>query len=327
MTIAAPELCSSYLLHGVQVDVITDDPAVAAAMDLRLCSFKDARSAAGPVLRLEFRQTSLAAPLAGVGQPVYETPHGTLNYFPDHDLLAGELGGIALHCELSKLRALVAAPDFRDRALYFATHPVTTVALMELMERLGRFSLHAACLADANGKGVVISGPSGAGKSTLTLALARTGMGFLGDDVLFLERATVGAPQVRALGFPDAIGLGSFAASRFPELAPLAAEPPAEGFPKRLHRFERLFGREPLASCEPRVVVFPEVAAETPSAVTPLDRGQALLRLVPDVLMTQRETTQSHIAAIAELLEQTQCYALRSGYDLEQAADQIRALL
>lgn len=327
MITPATQLCRSYALHGVQLDVLTDDPAVAAAMDLRLFSFRGANRVPGPSVRFEFTRTAPAAPPAGVGQVVYETPHGTLEYVPDHDLLVGDLGGVALHCELGTLHAVIAAPGFRGRALYFATHPVVTVALMELLERLGRFSLHAACVADDDGRGVLICGPSGAGKSTLTLALARIGMRFLGDDLLFLEPVGDGASPPRALGFPDAIGLGTFAASRFPELTSLAAAPPADGFPKRLHRFEDLFGGEPLESCDPRVIVFPAVAPEASSVMTPLDRGQALLRLVPDVLVTRHDTTQAHIAAIAELLGHVRCYTLRSGYDLEQGAEQIRGLI
>ena len=54
---------------------------------------------------------------------------------------------------------------------------------------------------------------------------------------------------------------------------------------------------------------------------------EALLRLVPDVLLTQAESTRAHLAAIAELLTQVRCYTVRSGHDLERAAQLVRALV
>jgi hypothetical protein len=327
MTALVEPLCRSYSVHGINVEVIADDPSVLPAMDLRLCGFAGTTNPAEPTLRFEFASVPPAPALTGTGRPVYETPYGSLQYFPDEDVLGGALGGVTLHCEPAAGRALITAPSFKTQALYFATHPVATVALMELMERLGRFALHAACLADADGNGLLLSGPSGAGKSTLTLALAHAGMGFLGDDVVFLEPGPAGTPGVRALGFADALGLGTFAATRFPQLASLAAQVPVDGFPKRLLRFEELFGRRSVASCTPRVIVFPEVTPDLPSTVTPIDRGEALLRLVPDVLLTHGQATQAHVAAIAKLLGQVGCYAVRSGHDLERAAELTRALI
>ena len=60
---------------------------------------------------------------------------------------------------------------------------------------------------------------------------------------------------------------------------------------------------------------------------TPLDSGDALLRLVPDVLLTDPAATQAHLRAIAALLEQVRCYTLRSGTDLERAAELVQAVV
>jgi hypothetical protein len=331
MSALTETLCDSYSMHGINVEVVADDPAVLAAMEYRLRRFAGPGDPGDPTIRFEFRSaTPRTGSLITSARPVYETPHGTLYYSDDDDLLSGDLGGVTVHCRPGAGRAVITAPSFHAGALYFATHPVATVALMEMMERLGRFSLHAACLAEPDGRGLLLSGPSGAGKSTLTLALARAGMGFLGDDVVFLSRPAphAGGPLcLRALGFDDAIGVGAFAAGLFPERKSLADEPPANGFPKRLHRSEALFGREPTSTCEPRALVFPEVAPELPSALTPIDRGEALVRLVPDVLSTHGNATRTHVAAIAELLGQVRCYTARSGHDLDRAADMIRAVV
>lgn len=320
----------TYQMHGVGVSVVADDPAVHDAMELRLCAFPTSVRTSVPGIRLEFVNAVAANELPTERDPesasraVYETPYGSVHYDPDTDLLAGELGGVSLACSAADGQAHISAPGFGGRLLYFATHPVATVALMELMERRQRFSLHAACLADSRGTGLLVCGPSGAGKSTLTLALARTELGFLADDTVFLER---GAGEVYALGFPDALGVGEFAARRFPELTQACRHEAPGGFPKRLHRYEALFGRAPLMACIPRVIVFPEVAADAPSAVEPLDAGDALVRLAPDVLLTEERATRAHIDAIGALLKQTRCYTLRSGRDIHNAASLVRALL
>lgn len=77
----------------------------------------------------------------------------------------------------------------------------------------------------------------------------------------------------------------------------------------------------------PSTLVFPEVAPEEPSAIRALDGKRALLRLVPDVLLTEPISTQAHLQAIGRLLEQVRCYTLTSGADLERAAELARATL
>jgi hypothetical protein len=318
----------AYSIHGIAAEVLADKPAVVDAMDLRLRGFAGAAAADHAGISFEFVVADVEphAP-SGPARPVYDTPHGSLYYFDGADVLAGTLGGVHLRCEPAAGRALISAPSFTGHALYFATHPLATVALMVLMERHERFSLHAGCVAGPDGSGVLLSGPSGAGKSTLALALARAGMGFISDDVVFIERAATGPGALRALGFADTLGVSEFAASQFPELRDLALLRAADGFPKRLARIEDLFGLPPMPRCEPRAIVFPEATPELPSAVTPLDGGEAMLRLVPDVLLTHHEATQAHLATIGALLEQVRCYVIRSGSDLRRAAELVRALV
>ncbi len=319
----------SYDVHGVGIDVCSQDAAVLAAMDLRLRDFRCAPREAQ--ISFEFvageQEDAAGSDLAAQrARPVYDTPYGSLRYFPGQDVLSGELGGVQLHCEPRRGVALFRSPAFDGRALYFATHPLATISLMELLERRGRYSLHAACLASSEGRGVLLSGTSGAGKSTLSLALVRAGMSFLSDDVVFL--AGDGAPPgLRVLGFADTVGLTPYAAARFPELQSRLNEPLADGFPKRLSRIEDLFGVSALGSCEPRALVFPEVVAAQRSEIERLDPREALLRLVPDVLLTEPAATQAHLAAIAALLDQVSCYELRSGVDLERAAELVRELV
>lgn len=322
MSQAAAVLQRSYRIHGLGVRVCSEDPAVIEEMDLRLRDFRS-EPRREPELRFEFVVDDTAyAPPSEPGRPVYDTPYGSLYYFPEADALCGELGGVRLRCEASRGVARFHTNAFVGTDLYLATHPLATISLMELLERRGLFSLHAACLAADGGRGVLLAGASGAGKSTLALALVRAGMGFLSDDVVFLAPDGDSA-VVRALGFADTLGISDHAAARFGDLRDLLA-PAADGFPKPLGRIEDVFGAPALRSCEPSALVFPEVAPGQPSDITPLDPGEALLRLVPDVLLTEPAATQAHLRAIAGLLDQVRCYTLRSGTDLDRAAKLVR---
>lgn len=328
MSATTPTLRRCYDLHGVPVEVCADDLAVIDAMDLRLRAFPAAAPSRWPTLRFEFRTDEQAyggAPASG-GRAVYDTPHGSLYYFADSDTLLGELGGVGLRCESGRGVARLHSAEFSGRALYLATHPLATIGLMELTERRGLFSLHAACLATNDGRGVLVAGASGAGKSTLALALALDGLLFLSDDVVFLAPGA-GSSAVHALGFSDALGLTAASAEHFDELRPLLEEPPADGFPKHLVRVEDLFGAATLDACVPMALVFPRVSPDQPSAIAPLDPGEALLRLVPDVLLTEPASTQAHLQALAALLAQVDCYTLRSGADLGRAVELVRNLL
>jgi hypothetical protein len=334
----------SYELHGVRVEVQAEELAVVEAMDLRLRDFR-ADHASTADLRFEFVTDGAGAanPPAGTGRPVYDTPHGSLHYFPEDDALCGELGGVLLRCDAGHGTALLRATELAGRQLYFATHPLATISLMELFERRGLFSLHAACLAGPDGRGVLLAGPSGSGKSTLALALARAGMSFLSDDVVFLAAdGQSSQPRVRVLGFADTIGVPDHAVrvvvekrdawsrfstipAPFAEIALGASRIP--GFPKRLARIEELFGTPASDKCDPAAIVFPEVVPDQPSELSPLDPGEALLRLAPDVLLTEPAATQAHLQAIGALLDQVDCYTLRSGADLDRAAELVRELV
>ena len=326
MSGTSARLRSYYEIHGIGVAVSAEDPAVVDAMELRLRDFSRAPGLPTPV-RFEFLAGDVGElkPPVAEGRPVYDTPDGSLHYFPDSGILWGEFAGVRLRCEAGQGVALLCSPRFSGRELYLATHPLVSVSLMELLERRGLFSLHAACLAGPDGRGVLLAGASGAGKSTLALALALAGMGFLSDDVVFLARDGDSSP-VRALGFADTVGVSEHAAAHLGELGGICG-PPAEGFPKRLVRIEDLLGVPSARSCEPRALVFPEVALDKPSDIVALDPGEALLRLVPDVLLTDAAATQVHLRTIAALLDQVRCYALRSGTDLERAVGLVRDLI
>jgi hypothetical protein len=325
MTITTGLRARHYDLHAVAVAAFSDDDRVLEAIDLRLLPFAT-NCDAEPEIEITFVtgvDEQSAAP-TGHGRPVYDTPYGTLEYFADSDALCGALAGVRMRCEAASGSAVLQSERFEGLALYLATHPLTTICLMELLERRGLFSLHAGCVALDADTGVLLAGPSGAGKSTLALSLVRAGFAFLGDDVVFLRPEGDG---VRVLGFADAIGLTDRITAALPSTTEALAQAPAEGFPKRLARIERLYDGPVLGECVPRALVFPSVIRESRSWIAPLDPAEALLRVVPDVLLTDPRATKEHLAAIGALIEQVQCYEYRSGADLDRGGELLRSIL
>lgn len=324
MSAAGVERGSIYDVDGVRLGVDASAPAVSRAMDLRLRGFPALPRTGTPDLRLSFTEGEPGPPQPrGQSRPVYETPYGQLYYAPDADIVHGELAGVSLRCAAGDGVSELQSAAFTGRALYLATHPLATISLMELFKRRARYALHAGCVANGAGDGVLLAGPSGAGKSTLTFALAREGLRFLADDTVFLSDQGQG---LTVLGFSDAIGVTEHTAARFPELRGLLSEPPQDGFPKRLRRVEELLPQPPAARCSPRVLVFP-VIVPGPSRVEPMDGSQAFLRLVPDVLLTDPRSAQLHLEAFTTLLEQVDCYLVESGPEIERTASLIAGLL
>jgi hypothetical protein len=315
-----------YGLHGVVVSVQADSHAVLSATDLRLRDCAIEMTEAEVEIELTYQTVepdARAEPPPEENRPVYDTPYGSLFYSPAADALCGELVGVRLRCNPTAGRAVIQCARFEGRSLYLATHPLTTICLMELLERRGLFSLHAACLAADPGHGILLAGPSGAGKSTLGLALVRSGLAFLSDDVVFLRRD---GDLIHALRFADAIGITHRTAAWFTD-ADHAVPVPDDGFPKPLRRIEQLHNGLTLADCVPRAIVFPSVIDEARSWIAPLDPGEALLRLAPDVLLTEPQATQSHLEVFGELLDQVDCFEYGSGPDLEHADALVRSAL
>lgn len=254
---------------------------------------------------------------------VYDPPVGEVVYDDAGDRLYLEHGPrLRALCEPAAGRAVfsVLAPEAED--LWVLSHPLLSVPLLELCKRRGLFGVHAAGAA-LDGRALVLAGTSGSGKSTLSLALARSGFDFLGDDTLFLSRQ---AGRLRVLAFPDEVDLTEQTVSFFPEIAPWLAPRPA-GWRKRQLRAEEAFGARIAWECEPAVLVFPRVSGRPKSELRPVDSGEALLELAPNVLLTEPRSSQAHLDALAELARASRCWRLETGTDLGEAASLLRELM
>jgi hypothetical protein len=313
-----------YALHGVRLGISTEalPEPVSAALLSRLARI--------PADGLPPHDLTFG--LAGgdghpFGRPegartVYEPPVGEVVYADGADLLYIEAGPrLRVLCEPGRARVSVLGSEEED--LWLLSHPLFTIPLMEMLKRRGLYGLHAGGLA-RNGKALLLPGTSGAGKSTLTLALARAGFGLLGDDTLFLARRPEG---LRVLAFPDEFDLTDQTVSFFPELGPLLASPLPDGWRKRQLRAEEVYGTEIVWEALPALLVFPRVSGARESVLSPMGKEEALLELVPNVLLTEPRSSQAHLDALAELAARCACYRLATGSDLDGAVRLLGKLL
>jgi len=319
----------AYLLHGVRLGVHALGEAGRAARGIhsRLAGLPglplDSGPSHGATFEIHAGERHAFDPLESA-RPVYDPPVGEVVYDDETDqLYIGYGPRLRVLCDPGSGRARASAAGMSEEDLWALSHPLFTLPLVELMKRRGLYGLHAGGVC-RDGRALLLCGTSGSGKSTLTLALARAGFAFLGDDTLFLAHRPEG---LKVLAFPDEFDLTDQTVSFFPELATLLGDSRPAGWRKRQVRVEHAYGAAVVWESDPGVLVFPRVSGRPTSELIPLSRGEALLELVPNVLLTEARSSQAHLDALAELTERSDCYRLETGTDLEEAVATLEELL
>ena len=309
-----------YNFHGVRLSVRANNEELAGALRARLEPFS--APPAEPELTFTFscvtEQHRVQKP-PGPSRPVYDAPEGEVLYFESVEggalfvdvcgrvrVLSEPLGG---HTEVSYVRAQ------RDN-LWLLSRPMFTLPLIETLKRRGLYNLHAAGLCK-NGRALLLPGSSGSGKSTLTLALLRAGWGFMSDDMVFLRDE-----GLRVLAFPDEIDFTGETA----RLLSFSPQLKLSGGEKYQLTAEAL-GANVVREGEPAALVFPRVARTDESTLHPMTRDEALLELLPNVLLTEARSSQAHVDALGALVAACPAYRLETGRDFERLSAMLEELL
>lgn len=315
-----------YRLHGVPLRVDTNDSRVGEMLDARLRRWA-APSGSEIDLHFTFERNDGAPPTwepTGHLRLVYEPPLGQVLYDEPGDVLLITCGaGVAARCDVANRSTRISYHPHDPAQLWLATHPVFSLCLVELLRQNSLFGLHAAALA-RDGRGLLIAGASGSGKSTLTTALLRAGFEFLGDDTCFLRHETAGA---RVCSFPDEVDVTDRTLEFFPELRHLRGRPLRTGATKHHYQFDELFQCEWSRETLPTTIVFPRVSNASSSCVEPVLRGEALMELIPSILLTNPSRAQSHLDVMGRLADQCDCYRLHTARDFDHLPDLLGSLL
>lgn len=318
-----------YSFHGLSIAVSADDPNLLAVIHSRLRHFALTKAPAeASDIAFDFHsvpasEEHVVSEPVGPIRPVYESSLGQVTFCDVEDVLYIDAGQ---HCKAicNPRDGCVHISMVRTEPpeLWLPSHPLVTLPLIEMLKRRGYYNIHAAgvCI---EGQGILFPGNSGSGKSTLGLALLRGGCNFLGDDMQFLTADQAGW---RALSFPDEIDITEQTITFFPELQHLLEQSQALDWPKRRVLAEELYQVNYIESCIPRFLVFPKIASTPTSVLKPMSTNEALLELIPNILLTEVSSSQAHLDALTGLATQCHCYRLETGQDFSNLPHLLKSL-
>jgi hypothetical protein len=317
----------NYCVHGTKIQVLCS-ATMATFLDARFRMFP-AEGECMETVRFDFQavgdpsQHAINRP-QGDGRRFYEMPKGDACYFRETDEVYLSFGdGVRALCKPRSGCVSLSTMESEPLNLFLASHLVLTILLVEIFRRRGWYSLHAAGFSE-NGRAILIPGTSGVGKSTLSIALLRAQFDYLSDDMVFLGRRADGL-VVR--GLVEDVDVSDQTIRFFPELDFLLRSPKTDGFAKRQVRAEKVYGTKVVAEAHPKAIILPRISGKESSVITQIESDEALLEIVPNVLLTEEHTCQGHLGVLAELVKKTVCYRLDTGQDFSRIPVLLRELM
>jgi hypothetical protein len=203
-----------------------------------------------------------------------------------------------------------------DRRLDPDLYILLTFSLLVLFQTREMYAVHAASLERPDGLGLLLVGESDRGKSTLTLGLLSRGWRVLSDDTIFLSRED---QAVTASTFRRDLGLDPEALDQFPEIRP-HSETQLTDPSKHKFRVRELHPDRTAITCVPRVILFPEIADQPASELTPMKATESLVALMGQTSFLAFDPAATHrqMDVLQDLIRQSACYRLVGGHDLRE---------
>lgn len=175
--------------------------------------------------------------------------------------------------------------------------------------------VHAGLIARA-GQGVLVAGPGGAGKSTTTLACARAGFAYLGDDYVGIEERPDGSFVGHSLYL--SARLNRRHAAQFVGLAPWAAKDADLPVDQKLLLLPKTRSPEGCRSAIVRVVLLPRLTESVETIVRPASKADALRTVAPNSLRQPLAASANNFDRLVRLVQRTPTYWLALGRDLDR---------
>ena len=234
-----------------------------------------------------------------------------LYYEASDALFINHTGRVHVLCEAARGRVRVSLMEDTPDVIWLATHPLFTLPFLEVLKRWGRFGINAVGVR-VNGVGVLFPAVEEALHAGIARALERAGFRVLGPGPVFLVRRPEG---LRVLSFPKERDVSEV--TPFSPGALLRGHPRTAGEAPPAAWAEDAPQESPLLEVEPAFLLFPTRGSSPRTRVRPMSRDDALLELLPNVLVTEPVATQAHLNILSELVETSAAYRLEVGSSLE----------
>jgi hypothetical protein len=196
--------------------------------------------------------------------------------------------------------------------------------LMELLKGRNMFPLHAAAL-EYQGRGVLIPGGHGCGKTTALLSLLRAGYRYLADEHALLRDN--GSAQ-ELLATPMKVDVTDDTIAMFPELRTARVGLLRQGVYRKSFHAEDGYPGSCGHSCQPAMIIFPEVTNMSHSCLEPMAKSRALEELLSRLSsIHDTKTAAREFQALSRLVQRTACYRLHFGHDVSDLPRLITPLL
>ncbi|MDQ1448706.1 MAG: hypothetical protein QOC79_1677, partial [Actinomycetota bacterium] len=136
----------------------------------------------------------------------------------------------------------------------------------------------------------------------------------------------LGATGRAVFAFPDELDVSDATVEMIPELAWLRRRAKRPGREKHAVPADVLGGRTVLG-CTATALIFPQVARTARSVLEPVGPADALRELLPNVLLTDATTSQSHLDVLGQLAREVPSFRLFTGSVLDEVAKTLAPLL
>lgn len=322
-----PESNKVFSIHGETVFVSGNDPAVVDPIWKFLRYFESSLPGDSAALHIQFFSANspqdIPIPIPSLSERIES--HNTQTFGKDLigawqcDVYAGEgiltvdlheKGRLQIHYGEGTGKGYLVNPE--------SFHPDIRVSyfhfvLSELLKRQGLYTIHATAL-EKGGRGVLIPGYSGRGKTTACISLLRSGYRCLSDDHPFLK---MGNGTLEVLAFPEKVDVTENSLKFFPELRDESHGKLYQGLIKRYFHIEDFFPDGTATSCDPRLLIFPQVVNSPSSHVELVPKREALEEVLPHgLLVYDKAIARKEFQAWSQLIKKVNSYRLYFGRDV-----------
>ncbi len=197
------------------------------------------------------------------------------------------------------------------------------LAFIELLKIEKLYVIHAAALEKA-GRGLLIPGYSGQGKTSCCISLIRGGYSCLSDDHPLLIEDKKG---LKLLPFLTKIDVTEKTIEFFPELRD-AKDCIYQGFEKRYFYLEDIYPNAQANSCEPALIIFPQIVNSPKSHLELLPKSKAIEEFLPhSILVWDKNIAKQQFQICSQLVNKAACYRLHLGRNILELPQVIEPLI